>query len=523
MARSPCKTRCPLDKGLIAFNPDQLRLAKGQCAGLVENDMIAFRNPFERVARTQEDAFAEQAPGGDDLNDRRSQRQRAGTGDDQRGDRDHQRIAHPCPGQKPAKQGQRSRRMNQRNIERDSLVRDAAILGTALLARLQHACDVGQQGIAGGRDGPPAKRLGEVDRTGEKPRPRRNRARQALTADKALIGLTDAVDDIDIHDEAFARRDEDDIAGHNLIGAYRPRACALNTGHGARLQGGQIMGRGMGPAPQPGIEEPADQQEEKQHHRSVEIGVFAAPDRLCHADTQREQHRQRNGNIHIGMAPAQDRPGRLEEDTAGEKGRRQGDGPGYGMHDPARCLTHLAMSGPDRDRQQHHIGRREGCHSHRNEELAFFTLGSAVCRIGRKGGNAIAKPRDGFRDPVGVECSAPAHIEPAIGEVETRLRHTRQGLDGLLDLGEAACAFRPAHRQLERVALSRPADKGADIADAALLCRRKAARAAWGDVASSAHGTLTSLRASSETSLDPPVAVTISSHWPLVISGRSAA
>jgi hypothetical protein len=73
------------------------------------------------------------------------------------------------------------------------------------------------------------------------------------------------------------------------------------------------------------VERAADQQEEQQRDRGVEIGVVAMLHGLVKAHAEGEQDADRDRHVHVGMAKTERAEGRTEEYLAGIGQRRQGD------------------------------------------------------------------------------------------------------------------------------------------------------------------------------------------------------
>ena len=96
--RAACSSR----SGSIARGIGDARLGQRQRAGLVEHDSVGLGQPFDGVAGIEDDAGAEQRAGSDHLHGWNRQRQRAGTGDDQYGNRRDDRVMQPRAGDQPA-------------------------------------------------------------------------------------------------------------------------------------------------------------------------------------------------------------------------------------------------------------------------------------------------------------------------------------------------------------------------------------------------------------------------------------
>ena len=96
---------------------DEPGCAEGQRARLVEHDMVAGGDTFERVAGFEVCAAPEQASCGDDLDDGRSQGKCAGAGDDQGRNSNQDGFAQAQPRQPPAEEGEQRRRVDDRDLE----------------------------------------------------------------------------------------------------------------------------------------------------------------------------------------------------------------------------------------------------------------------------------------------------------------------------------------------------------------------------------------------------------------------
>ena len=112
----------------------EARLRQGQRAGLVEDDGVDVGQPLEAVAGVEHDAVAEHRARRHHLHRRHGEAERAGTGDDQHGDGDHQRRLPRHAEQQPAKERQQRRQVDDRRIESRGAVGEPHV-GRALLDR----------------------------------------------------------------------------------------------------------------------------------------------------------------------------------------------------------------------------------------------------------------------------------------------------------------------------------------------------------------------------------------------------
>ena len=69
-----------------------------------------------------------------------------------------------------------------------------------------------------------------------------------------------------------------------------------------RLKRKQIARRTLGLGPQAMIQITTDQQQEQQGYGGFEIGMLFVQQGLIDTDAERQDHAQRNGHIHIGLA-----------------------------------------------------------------------------------------------------------------------------------------------------------------------------------------------------------------------------
>ncbi len=305
---------------------DETRCAERQRAGLVEHDMVAGGNTFERVTGFEIRAAAEEAPCGNDLDDRCRQGEGAGARDDQGGYGNQDGFAKAQTRQPPAEEGEQRRRVDDGHVERHGLVGDAAVGAALLLARFEHSSDVGQKRVRRRRRRAAGERLGQVDGSRHQLHPGGGKSRQAFAGDEAFVDFGLAVLDQHVDDGAFAGGQQDAVTGADVFGADGfMRAGIADAGDGSAGERREVARSGVGAAAHAGIEEAADQEEEKQHAGGVEIGMLAAADGFGNTDTEREDQGQGDRHVHVGAAAFQDVPGRVEERPPGEQERRQRD------------------------------------------------------------------------------------------------------------------------------------------------------------------------------------------------------
>ncbi len=269
-------------------------------------------------------------------------------------------------------------------------VGEADVAGAALLRRLHQAHDLGEERILAHGRHPGADGRGQVEGPGVQQRARRDVGGQALAGHQAGIDRASALDDSAIGRHALPRRHRDDHAG-----------CEVRDGHGAdpaarphdqRRHAGeadQVLGREARPRPRPAVQIAADEEEEEQPHRGVEIGVRAAGDGLLQAHAGGEDDGEGDGHVHVEGAGAQGREGRAEEGLPGiGHGGKRDQGRDPVEHGACRLAHAAPVAGPDRDREQHHIGGGEAGHGEGHEEaplLARARLAQARGVVGRRG------------------------------------------------------------------------------------------------------------------------------------------
>ncbi len=206
------------------------------------------------------------------------------------------------------------------------------------------------------------------------------------------------------------------------------------------------------PAAGPAIEIAADQQEEEERDRRIEVGMLLARPRFVQADEAGQRDADRDRHVHVGAAGAQGGEGRAEEGLAGIGDGGQGDGRGQKVEQRARRLAHrTVMARPDGDREQHDVGRGEARDRQGAQEIARL---------------AIVLRRDGER-VVGRETEAERRHQPGMGvglgrraapgerqaprrQVHARLRDGRVAGQQALDQPDAGRAVESVDQQFER-------------------------------------------------------------------------
>ncbi len=253
-----------------------------------------------------------------------------------------------------------------RGIDARRPIGQAHVFSAALFGGFHQAHDLGQQGVftGGGHahldrgrqvQGPGIDRIARIDRT-----------RQAFTRDQRGIQVGHAGRDFAVGGQALARSHGQDHAGLDIVGGDGAAFAVGLDHHGGRgPQAEQARCRRPGLVACPAIQVTPDQQEEQQGHRSVEIGVLGPLHGLLQAHPRGQDHGQGNRHIHVQGARRQSRRRRAKERHPGIDHGGQGDQRRDPMEQVAGRVAHAGkMPGPDRNRQQHNVGRREPGHGH---------------------------------------------------------------------------------------------------------------------------------------------------------------
>jgi len=197
------------------------RRAGGQRAGLVEDNRVDLREPFECCLVLDQHAPAEEPPRGRRGHRRHGEAQRAGAGDDEHGRRDVERGAQ-VPGREiPAGKGERRQDMHPRRVELRRAVRQR---GVARAPRFRDRHEIGhavQRGLLAHGGGADGERAGEVDLAGADGLPLAGEDGPRLAGQKRAVDLGGALRDLAIDGHPPARADADQIAQGQLGDADR--------------------------------------------------------------------------------------------------------------------------------------------------------------------------------------------------------------------------------------------------------------------------------------------------------------
>ncbi len=414
-----------------------------QRAGLVEHDRVDLGQALERVARIDQDAVAEERRRRHRLDGGYREAQRAGAGDDEHCDRVQHRGLPAGARNEPAQQGRRGKAVDERRVELRCPVGEGPVAATRGARPLQQFADLGKQRVRAGRRRLDRERARQVERAGEDARSDAHGLGRALAGDQAVVKGRGALDHASVDADALARCYQNPLArpdrrGRDLCHAPPPR----EPSHGGAPQGQQVLPQIAHLRTASGLEDPADQQEEQQHHRGIEIGLLGAGGRLDHRHDERQQHGERYRHVHVEAPGPQRGEGALEEGLAGVAH----DGKRDQRRDPVKQVAGLARHAagrarPDRDREQHDVGGAEAGGGERADQPPFPRLRGGLRFVGRIGARRVTEPvepgdhlRQGDRFGPGVDGQAMG------GEVEARADDAGKGGDAPLDLAHAARA-----------------------------------------------------------------------------------
>ena len=394
----------------------------------------------------QQHAGAEQQPRRDHLNRRHGKAERTGTGDDQHGNRDHQRMLPVGTKEIPAGEGEQRGEMDHRRIEAGHPVGELDIARAGLRGGFQQARHLVEQRRAGGDRHLYGQAGGGVGGAGINGIARSDGGQRRLAGDEALVDLRAATDDAAVQRHALAGAHMDQCARldprqrHLAQGAVWPLDhCRLG------LERGDVFGEGPCPPAHRVVEIAADQQEEQEHHGGFEIGVMGRLDGLHDREEQREADADDDRHIHVEPARGQRCEGRAQERPAGIDGGRQRDQRRDPVEEVAGFrLDAAGIARPDRDRQQHDVHHGKAGDGQRAQQFAPRRIG-ALAHIRRiEGMGPVAEPRQHVDDPLGVRLLLPPVDGKAVaGQVEAGLLDAGHERETMLDLGHAGGTGHP--------------------------------------------------------------------------------
>ena len=355
--------------------------------------------------------------------------------------------------------------MDRRCVEAGHPVGQHDIVRLALFRSFGEPNDIGQHRPVAGRgdldlDGP-----GEIDGAGMDRITGLNGKSCRFAGHQAGVDLRPAAADDAVGGQPLARRHRHAHARRKFGRGNPARVPPVIADHryAAILQRDQPGRGGLRLTPGAPVEKAPDQQEEQQGDRRIEIGMRPAADRFPQADSGRQRHRERNRHVHVGPAGAQGLQRRAEEGPPGPSQCRQGDQRREPVEQTAGLGRHaFGVARPDRQRQQHDIGRGETGDCHAADHLPFFRGGpdrqafwhedrGVIAGSAQRGDEAFAGTLAFGR--VRSQCAdlrvAPADAHPPLGQVRTGPIDSGQRREGPFDLRDAGAAMHAVHMQAD--------------------------------------------------------------------------
>ena len=254
------------------------------------------------------------------------------------------------------------------------------------------------------------------------------------------------------------------------------------------------------------IENAAGEQEHEQHQRAVEIGVALMGDRLDERERKRENDAERDRHVHVERAAFQRACGADEERHAGVSRARQRDQGGEPVKEVARRGVRVGVGArPERDREQHHVHRRESRDAEAAQELRLSRLFDAVDRGRRERMGGIAQGLEALENRRRLERAlVPLDGDALAREIDSRAAHARLLAEALLDRADAGAAMDAFDDQVHR----------RDAVERTAHEQRQILRGGHCGSAPRAAAAMTNLFSLRNMRSGPRLASRISVHWP---------
>ena len=187
-------------------------------------------------------------------------------------------------------------------------------------------------------------------------------ARYALAGDQGFVNFAAALHDLTVGGNSFAAGDQDPHAGNEVLGFDDPGAAvSVDDSRADGPQAHEVLGSANGAGAHAFVERAADQQEEDQRDRGVEVDVLGAANRLPEAHGCRQDNAERDRHVHVEAPTGQRLARRIEERLRRIGRRRHRDQRRQPVEQVARGRVHVVggVTRPDRHRQQHNVGGGE--------------------------------------------------------------------------------------------------------------------------------------------------------------------
>ena len=342
---------------------------------VLSNTTVSISARRSRAAAVPDhDAFLEEPARGHDLDDRDGKAQRAGAGDDQDGDRDGDRCVPVPGGRDPAEERQQRDCVDDRRIERRRPGRPAG--GNApVRPRPPPSSAPFRRGTSLSRApwSPYRQRAREVHQRRPGPSHPGRHIWAPLSPETSEQSRSEppsvTTPSTGIRSPAATQYG---LPGSiSAIGGVAPLAIGVDDGRAARREPCQsgngrprLLAHHM-------VERAADQQEEQQRCRRIEIGVRSVMERVVEAEPEGHEHADRDRHVHVGAPMTQRRPCRREEDPARVEDRRQASAAEIQWN--AWRVSAIGPR-PDRHRQEHDVHGAESRDRERPDEPGILRI-----------------------------------------------------------------------------------------------------------------------------------------------------
>ncbi len=292
--------------------------AEGQCSCFVEQGGIDFGKSFHGRPILDHDTVAEEAPCGNDLNNRDGKAKGARACDDQDCNRDQHGMLPVATKDPPAEEGDKCQKMDSRRVKLCSTIGNTAIAGPASFRRFHECYHFRQKRILGRSLGKENKRAGQVECAPLDDVPRFHPGRCAFAIDDREIYVASAAFHGRVHRNPLASSDHQPISRPYLL--HRPvfPSSCIGQNHGTtgREPREPADGRPRAVAHDV-VQRAADQQEEEQRDGRIKPSVLSVVHRFPDGNRIGQRDRERDRDVHIGAAMADGVPSRLVEESAG--------------------------------------------------------------------------------------------------------------------------------------------------------------------------------------------------------------
>ena len=325
-------------KALSRHNRNELRLAHGQCAGLVDHQSVDFLHQLKRFSILHENAGARASTGADHDRHRRGKAKRTGASDDQHRDGIDQRMSQSRlgAGEVPDNERRHGDQHDGGHEPAGNLVGQCLDRRARSLCIRNHADDLRQHRVAANAVGAHHQRSGAIDRRTRDSLPRHFFNRHRLARDHRLIDRAAALHDEPVDRHLLARPDAQQVADVDMLEGDVLLDTIFDAARGlwrkAEQRPDRCAGRGAGAE----LQHLTQEDQRRDHGRGLEIDR----DKPSHGPKRfREELRRERGNDavavgysdaeadqreHVEVTRLQGRPEALEERPAAPQHDRSG-------------------------------------------------------------------------------------------------------------------------------------------------------------------------------------------------------